>query len=163
MNDFLGNNFLLLTCPQNPPNLICLTIFVNRRLLTQFSPKTRTTNSQKALKFVLLDNYSPDLFTEVQIWYWKIFKFGLGSLNWYLGSGLIRRCRIQWWFSDFFFLLDWKYPFCVNLVQKFKILSLSWNEKNPFGILVLPDQSRSSLLSKMAYSQIFLSFSSKYI
>ena len=29
------------------------------------------------LKFVLLDNYFSDLFTEVQIWYWKSFKFGI--------------------------------------------------------------------------------------
>ena len=28
--------------------------------------------------FFLLDNYFPDLFTEVQILYWKPFKFGLG-------------------------------------------------------------------------------------
>ena len=27
--------------------------------------------------FCLLDNYSPDLFTEVQMWYWKPFTFGL--------------------------------------------------------------------------------------
>ena len=32
------------------------------------------------LKFILLDNYFPDLFTEVQIWYLLSFKFGLGSL-----------------------------------------------------------------------------------
>ena len=32
---------------------------------------------EKALKFVLLDNYFPDLFTEVKIWYWKSFMFGL--------------------------------------------------------------------------------------
>ena len=29
------------------------------------------------LKFVLLDNYFPDLLTEVQIWSWKHFKLGL--------------------------------------------------------------------------------------
>ena len=30
------------------------------------------------LKFVLLDNYFLDIFTEVQIWYWKLSKFCLG-------------------------------------------------------------------------------------
>ena len=33
-------------------------------------------------------------------------------------------CRTRWWFS--FDFLDWKYPFWVNLVQKFKIVRLSW-------------------------------------
>ena len=39
---------------------------------------------------------------------------------------LILICRIRWWFS-FLFFVDQKYPFLVNLVQKFKIVSLSWN------------------------------------
>ena len=26
-----------------------------------------------------------------------------------------------------FFIFDWKYPFCANLVQNVKIVSLSWN------------------------------------
>ena len=33
---------------------------------------------KKALKFVLLDNYFPALFTEAQMWHCKPFKFGLG-------------------------------------------------------------------------------------
>ena len=33
---------------------------------------------KKTLKFVLLDNYFPALFTEAQIWHCKPFKFGLG-------------------------------------------------------------------------------------
>ena len=35
-------------------------------------------------------------------------------------------CGIQWWFW-FFHFLNWKYPFWINLVQKFKIISLSWH------------------------------------
>ena len=34
--------------------------------------------AKKALNFALLDNYFTDLFTKVQIWYWKPFKFDLG-------------------------------------------------------------------------------------
>ena len=36
--------------PQAPLNLICLTIFVILRPLTQFSPKIRATNLQKSAK-----------------------------------------------------------------------------------------------------------------
>ena len=32
------------------------------------------------IKFVLLDNYFSDFFTEVQIWYWKHLKFDLGHV-----------------------------------------------------------------------------------
>ena len=39
---------------------------------------------------------------------------------------LILICGIQRWFS-FFIFLDQKYAFWVNLIQKFKIVSLSWN------------------------------------
>ena len=39
------------------------------------------------------------------------------------GCRLIRICRIQWWH----FLFYLKYPFRANLVQKIKIVSLSWN------------------------------------
>ena len=46
--------------------------------------------------------------------------------SWNIEPRLIRIYRTQWWFSLFFFFLDWKYPFCINLVQKFKIVSLGW-------------------------------------
>ena len=49
--------------------LTCLTIFVTLRIFTQFYSKIRATIYKKALKFVLLDNYFSDLFTEVQILY----------------------------------------------------------------------------------------------
>ena len=64
--------------PQTPSNLICLTIFVTLRPLTQLSPKISATNLQKALNFSFLDNYFPDLSTEAKIWYGRPFKFGLG-------------------------------------------------------------------------------------
>ena len=38
---------------------------------------------------------------------------------------LIRICRIQWCYS-LFFTFKWKYPFWANLVQKMKIVTLSW-------------------------------------
>ena len=39
---------------------------------------------------------------------------------------LIRTCRIQRWCS-LFSVFEWKYPVWANLVQKTKIISLSWN------------------------------------
>ena len=33
---------------------------------------------KKALKFALLHNYFPGLFTEAQIWHCKPYKFGIG-------------------------------------------------------------------------------------
>ena len=41
--------------------------------------------------------------------------------SWNLDPRLIWICRF------FFSFLDWKYSFWVNLVQKFKIVSLNWN------------------------------------
>ena len=81
-------NFSFTTCETKQPfasnspqaflNLICLTILITLRPLTQFQPKIRVTNLQKlVLKIVLLDNCFSDLFTEVQIWYWEPFMFGL--------------------------------------------------------------------------------------
>ena len=58
-------------------NLIYLTISVNLKHLTHFNLKLEHLICKKALNFVLLDNDFPDLFTEVQIWYWKPSKFAL--------------------------------------------------------------------------------------
>ena len=73
-----GNCFLLLTCPRSPSNFIYLIIFINLRPLTQFQLNIKT---NKTLKFVLLENYFPDCFSEVQIWYWMPFRFGLGRFS----------------------------------------------------------------------------------
>ena len=43
------------------------------------------------LKFILFDNYFPDLFTEVQIWYWKSFKFGLRRFFRKVSSGRLKK------------------------------------------------------------------------
>ena len=61
-NSVFASNF-----SQIPSNFICLTIFVTLKFLTQFQLKIRATNKQKILRFTLLDNYIPDLLTEVQI------------------------------------------------------------------------------------------------
>ena len=37
----------------------------------------RASKSQKKFRLALIDNYFSDLFTEVQMWYWKTGKFGL--------------------------------------------------------------------------------------
>ena len=79
VNECLCKQFFASNSSQTPSNLILLTIFVTLSPLTLFQPKTRATNLQKALKFVLLDKYFPDIFTEVQISFWKLFTFGLGS------------------------------------------------------------------------------------
>ena len=77
------------------------------------------------------------------IWIWRIqwwcsfFHFWFGSIlvleNCFEKSKLFVEAEIWnsmvelgWWFS-FFSFLDRKYPSWVNLVQKFKISSLSWN------------------------------------
>ena len=107
------------------------------------------------------------------------------------GATLIRgRCLFEAWcfseeihveFDDFF--LEQKYPFWVNLIKKFKIVSLSWNlvsrlfqickiwwwlifcvtlfcifcPENPFGIMS-PDQYPRSLLLKETSGFSFIFF-----
>ena len=78
VNGCLCKQLFTSNLPQTPSNLILLTNFVTLRPLTLFQPKIRATKLQKARKFVLLDNYFPDLFTEVQNSYWKLFMFGQG-------------------------------------------------------------------------------------
>ena len=50
----------------------------------------------------------------------------IGYWSWNLEPRLIRICRIRWWLS-FYCFLDWKHTFWINLVRKFKHVSLSWN------------------------------------
>ena len=64
--------------PQAPSNLICFPILGTLNLSWCFNLKLEQLICKKVLKFVSLDNCTSDLFTEVQIWYWKSFKFGLG-------------------------------------------------------------------------------------
>ena len=66
--------FLASKSPETPSNFIFLINFATWQGLWQdfdFS-------FNFSLKFLLLDDHFPDLFTEAQIWYWKSFKFGLG-------------------------------------------------------------------------------------
>ena len=69
VNGCLCKQFFASNSPQTPSNLNFLTNFVTLRFVALFQPKIRATKLQNALKFVLLDNYFPDLFIEVQIWY----------------------------------------------------------------------------------------------
>ena len=80
MNGYLWKEFLASNLPPTPPNLICLTIFVALRPFTQFNLKLDQLIFKNALKVILLHNYFYHLFTEVQIWSWKPFKFGVGRI-----------------------------------------------------------------------------------
>ena len=71
----LWKQFLTSNVPHTLWNLICLSIFVTLRVLTQFSLKLKSVICKKVLELILLDNYFPDLFTGVQIWSWNPFKF----------------------------------------------------------------------------------------
>ena len=78
-NDCLWKQFLASYSSQTPSYLICLTIC--RNSWHSFNLKLEQLIYKKALKFVSVDNYFPDLFIEVQIWHWKPFKFGLGRFS----------------------------------------------------------------------------------
>ena len=67
MKGCLGKQFFAFNSPQAPSSLSFLTNFVIQRLLTLFQPKISVVKFKKAPKCVLAGNYSPDLFTEVQI------------------------------------------------------------------------------------------------
>ena len=54
-------------------------LFENFGISKTFNLKLEQLICKKVLKVVLLDNYFPDLFSNVQIWYWKPFKFGEGA------------------------------------------------------------------------------------
>ena len=79
VNDCLWKQFLASYSSQTPSYLICLTIC--RNSWHSFNLKLEQLIYKKALKFVSVDNYFPDLFTEVQIWHWKPFKFGQGRFS----------------------------------------------------------------------------------
>ena len=73
-----GNRFLLLLSP-GPFKLDLLDNFSNSQIMKpSFNLKLERLSCKKVLKFVLLDSFFFDLFTEVQIWYCKAFQFGLG-------------------------------------------------------------------------------------
>ena len=51
------------------------------RYFLQFQTKITTINLQKVRNCLFLENYFSDLFTEIQILYWKAFKFGPGPFK----------------------------------------------------------------------------------
>ena len=71
--------------------------------------------------------FTLSLFDQKYPFFWNLFQkteIVCWSLN--LEPRLIRICRIQQWFS-FFYFLGWNYPFWVKMIQKFKIVILGWN------------------------------------
>ena len=78
VNDCLWKRFLPSNLSHTASNLICLTILVTVRHLTQSQPlKLKQQSCKAGLRFVLLDNYFSDHVTENKLWYWKSFSFGL--------------------------------------------------------------------------------------
>ena len=69
VHDCLWKQFLLQFLLFVLSNLIYLTILVTLRPLTQFKQKLEELICKKVLKFVLLDIYFPNLFTELEIRY----------------------------------------------------------------------------------------------
>ena len=58
--------------------IVFWTFLVTMRLSHSFNLKVEQLSCEKVQYFVLLDNYFNVIFTEVQIWYRKTFKFGPG-------------------------------------------------------------------------------------
>ena len=63
--------------PHTSSNLICLTFLVTLRPLHRFNLKLEQLSGKKDVRFALLHNSSSDVFTEIEIWYYKNFKFVL--------------------------------------------------------------------------------------
>ena len=112
VNGCLWKQLLVSKWSQTSSNLICLSIFITLRPLKLFWTKIRATNlEKKMIKFVFLENYFPSLFTELQIWYWKSFKFVLGGFFrnikeilaevWlFLAIKIVKKIKSKWNFSD---------------------------------------------------------------
>ena len=65
LHDCLCKQVFASNSPQAPLKLICLTIFVTLRPLTQFYCKLEGLSHKKVLKLILLVNYFSDFSTEV--------------------------------------------------------------------------------------------------
>ena len=105
-------------------------------------------------------------------------KIKIVSLSWNSVSGLIRICKIQWRCSLFLFYtgntlfnLDWKYHFWANLVQKIKIVSLSWNlvhsltnsnMQNSMALFTFSALDRKQFLSKFGPKNQNCQFKQKF-
>ena len=74
-------------------------------------------------------------------------KIKIVCLGWILETRLIRICRIRWWFSSFFSILHWKFPFGLIWSESSKFSAETWylgyfeyiksNSDVPFFILDL--------------------------
>ena len=71
---------------------------------------------KKALKFVFFDSHFPDLFTEVQIWYWKPIKFD------------VERLRSMYGFRKQLMIPDHEISVSIEHVVKSKIGKIFVNE-----------------------------------
>ena len=78
VHDCLWKHAFASNSPRSPSNLIFWTILLTMRFFKQFQFKIRATKLQKVLNVVLLDKCFTNLFTEVQIWYRKSFRFAPG-------------------------------------------------------------------------------------
>ena len=76
VNDCLWKQSLDSILPQIPSNLISLKIFGNSKY---FHLKLEQLSCKNVLKIALRVNCFYDLFTEVEIWYYKTLKFVLTS------------------------------------------------------------------------------------
>ena len=75
------NFFFLLTRLRPLETLISLTIFATLRPFTQFNLKFKQQSCKNVLKFTLRFKCFSNLFTEVEIWYWKSFQIVLGRFS----------------------------------------------------------------------------------
>ena len=71
-------SLLLLTNPTKLQVWFSWQFLYISQLWHSFNLKLKQLICKKVLKFVLLDSYFPDHFTELQIWNWKYLKFRLG-------------------------------------------------------------------------------------
>ena len=75
--DCLCKQYFASTLPLGSLSFYLFKCFGNSKVFNTFQPKIRATNWQKSTNIFLLQNYFSDLFTEVEILYWKPLKFSL--------------------------------------------------------------------------------------
>ena len=75
-HDCFWKQFFPSNLPHSPSNLFFLTVFLTIRFCAQFVPNIGATKLRKSPKFCLTWQLLYQSFTDVQIRYWKTFKFG---------------------------------------------------------------------------------------
>ena len=78
LNDCLWKQFLASYFVTDPFKFDLLDYFHKFNAFDSFNLRLEQLICKRAVKVVFLDNFFPYLFTEVQIWYIKRFKFSLG-------------------------------------------------------------------------------------